>query len=265
MLVRIARPTQSIHSANSIKLDTIRCAFEAHEFFLVYQPIVSLRDRRCFGAEALIRWRRGESVIDAAVFIPATDRTPLSGRITYWVIDTVAAELGSWLAANAGAHISINVPTEILGRGGLEYAATKSGLRSHARQVILEITESGIPDQLGLEALNSIASTGARVALDDTTLSGANLALLTRCRFDFIKVDGSLVAELAPDKPWPRWLAGLTGLLDTTELQVVAEGVETAFQVDALRAAGVQFVQGHHFSIPRSASDFKQYYEAMQD
>jgi EAL domain-containing protein (putative c-di-GMP-specific phosphodiesterase class I) len=263
--MRIARPTQSIHSASIINVDTIRCAFEAHEFFLVYQPIVSLRDRRCFGAEALIRWRRGEAVVDAADFIPATDRTPLSGRITYWVIDTVAAELGSWLATNPGGHISINVPTEILGRGGLEYAATKSGLRGHARQVILEITESGIPDQLGLQALNSIADTGARVALDDTTLSGANLALLTRCRFDFIKIDGSLVAELAPDKSWPRWLAGLTGLLDTTGLQVVAEGVETAFQVDALRAAGVQFVQGHYFSVPRSASDFRQYHEAMQD
>jgi sensor c-di-GMP phosphodiesterase-like protein len=243
-------------------LNTITSAFGAREFFLVYQPIVSLRDGLCFGAEALIRWRRENAVLDAAEFIPLTDRTPLSGVLTYWVIDTVAAEFGDWLAGNGAAHISINVPPEILGRGGLEYAATKSGLRTHAKQLILEVTERGIPDQLGLDALNSIPGTGAQVALDDTTLSGANLALLTRCNFDFIKIDQQLVAELAADKPPAPWLEGLAALLQTTSLQIIAEGVETAWQAETLRAAGVQLAQGHYFSRPRSASDFKRYYAA---
>ena len=131
---------------------------EKREFFLVYLPTVSLHDGRCVGAEALIRWRRpGNVVVDPEHFIPLTDQTPLSGAITYWVIDTVADEIGDWLGANEDAHISINVPPEILGRGGLDYAATKSGLRAHVKQVILEITERGVPDQLGLDALNSIA------------------------------------------------------------------------------------------------------------
>jgi sensor c-di-GMP phosphodiesterase-like protein len=241
-------------------LSTIRSALEAREFFLVYQPIVSLRDERCFGAEALIRWRRENAVLDASEFMPLTDRTPLSGVLTYWVIDTVAAELGDWLGSNRAAHISINVPPEILGRGGLEYAATKSGLRAHLKQLIVEVTERGIPDQLGLDALNGIPGSGARVALDDMTLSGANLALLTRCNFDFVKIDQVLVAELAPDKPAAPWLKGLAALLQTTALQIIAEGVETAFQADTLRAAGVQLAQGHYFSGPQSASDFKRYY-----
>jgi sensor c-di-GMP phosphodiesterase-like protein len=241
-------------------LNTIRLALEAREFFLVYQPIVSLRDGLCFGAEALIRWRRENAVLDASEFIPFSDRTPLSGALTYWVIDTVAAELGDWLDSHGAAHISINVPPEILGRGGLEYAATRSGLRARAKQLILEVTERGIPDQLGLDALNSIAVTGAQVALDDTTLSGANLALLTRCNFDFVKIDQLLVAELAPDKPPAPWLDGLAGLLRTTPLQIIAEGVETAFQVATLRAAGVQLAQGHYLSGPRSASDFQRFY-----
>jgi sensor c-di-GMP phosphodiesterase-like protein len=243
-------------------LNTIRSALEAREFFLVYQPMVSLRDGLCFGAEALIRWRRENAVLDASKFIPLTDRTPLSGALTYWVIDTVAAELGDWLESNGAAHVSVNVPPEILGRGGLEYAASKSGLRAHVKQLILEVTERAIPDQLGLDALNSIAGTGAQVALDDTTLSGANLALLTRCNFDFVKIDRLLVAELAADKPPATWLDGLAALLQTTSLQIIAEGVETAFQADTLRAAGVQLAQGHHFSAPLSASDFKRYYAA---
>jgi len=241
-------------------VNTIRSALEAREFFLVYQPILSLSDGLCFGAEALIRWRRENAVLDASEFIPVSDRTPLSGVLTYWVIDTVAGELGDWLESHRTAHISINVPPEVLGRGGLEYAASKSGLRARAKQLILEVTERGVPDQLGLDALNSVASTGARVALDDTTLSGANLALLTRCNFDFVKIDKALVAELAPDKQPAPWLDGIAALLRTTSLQIIAEGVETAFQAATLRAAGVQLAQGHYFSGPRSAIDFKRFY-----
>jgi sensor c-di-GMP phosphodiesterase-like protein len=239
--------------------DTIRSAFEAREFFLVYQPIVWLRDGVCFGAEALIRWRRANAVLDASEFIPFTDRTPLSGPLTYWVIDTVAMELNDWLGGHEAVHISINVPPEILGRGGLEYALNKSGLRARTKQLIAEVTERGIPDQLGLDALNLIPRTGARLALDDTTLSGSNLALLTRCNFDFVKIDRQLVAELALGGPPATWLNGLAVLLKTTALQVIAEGVETAFQADALRAAGVQLGQGHYFSAPLSARDFKRY------
>jgi len=254
-----------VNPVNLTDLDTIRAALEKREFFLVYLPTVSLRDGRCVGAEALIRWRRlGNVVVDAQHFIPLTDQTPLSGAITYWVIDTVAEELGDWLGANEDAHISINVPPEILGRGGLDYAATKSGLRARVKQVILEITERGVPDQLGLDALNSIASTGARVALDDTTLSGANLALLTRCNFDIVKIDGALLEQLVAGAPRPTWLEALGGLLKTTPLQIVAEGVETAMQVDALKAAGVQMAQGHYFSMPLSADAFFRYYAATR-
>lgn len=254
-----------MNRVNLTDLDTIRAALEKREFFLVYLPTVSLHDGRCVGAEALIRWRRlGNVIVDAQHFIPLTDQTPLSGAITYWVIDTVAAEIGDWLGANEDAHIGINVPPEILGRGGLDYAATKSGLRARVKQVILEITERGIPDQLGLDALNGIASTGARVALDDTTLSGANLALLTRCNFDIIKIDGTLLEQLVPGAPRPTWLDALSGLLKTTPLQVIAEGVETALQVDALKAAGVQMAQGHYFSMPLAADAFFRYYAASR-
>jgi EAL domain-containing protein (putative c-di-GMP-specific phosphodiesterase class I) len=130
---------------------------------------------------------------------------------------------------------------------------------ARVRQIIVEVTERGIPDQLGLDALNRIPATGARVALDDTTLSGANLALLTRCNFDFVKIDRQLVAELAPDRAQARWLNGLRALLQTTPVQIIAEGVETVFQAETLRAAGVQLAQGHYFAEPLLARDFKRF------
>jgi sensor c-di-GMP phosphodiesterase-like protein len=243
-----------------VNLAAVQAACAARELFLAYQPIVALRDGSCAGAEALIRWQHDGVVHDAAEFMPLTDRTPLSGVLTYWVIDTVATELGDWLPQHPSAHIGINIPPEILGRGGIEYAAVKSGLREHAGQLIFEITERGIPDELGLQALNRIAETGARSALDDVTLSGANLALLTRCHFDLIKIDQALVAELGPDRPGPAWLDGLSALLRATPLEVIAEGVENEHQADALRAAGVQLAQGHWFAEALPADAFKRYH-----
>lgn len=253
-----------IPAGDGVDLPAIEAAFERHEFFLKYQPIVSLQDGRCLGAEALIRWRRPDgSTLDASGFMPSTDRTPLSGSITYWVIDTVAAELNSWLDKHPEASIAINIPPEILGRGGLDYAAKKSGLRARAGQLILEITERGVPDQQGLDALNRVNETGARVALDDTTLSGTNLALLMRCRFDFVKVDRLLVQQIGSEAGHrrPAWLDGLAALLDRTPLQIVAEGIESPVQGEVLKIAGVQWGQGHLLSPPLSVEAFMQYYE----
>jgi sensor c-di-GMP phosphodiesterase-like protein len=240
--------------------DDIKAALERGDLFVEYLPTVTLADACCVGAEALVRWRRGDAVVSAADFIPLIENTSLSGRITYWVIETVAAELGEWLDANPDAHVSINVPPEILGRGGIEYAAIRSGLRTRADQIVLEITERGVPDRLGLETVSLMAECGVRIALDDTMMTGANLALLTRCNFSMIKLDRHVTAELAPDKPKPEWIAGLQSLLKTTSLQVVAEGVETDYQAKWLRAAGVQLAQGYLFSRPLPARGFQKWY-----
>ena len=187
--------------------------------------------------------------------MPLIENTPLSGRLTYWVVDTVAAELSDWLRANRTVHISINVPPEILGRGGLQYAAHNSGLSEFASQLILEITERGLPDMLGLQALIGVPAMGVRIALDDVSMSGANLAILARCPFHLIKIDPDIVREIVPGSPLPDWVQGLASLLRNSPLEVIAEGVETAEQAEMLRQAGVQYGQGYRFSRPLSAPD----------
>jgi EAL domain-containing protein (putative c-di-GMP-specific phosphodiesterase class I) len=249
--------------SKAVEFDVIRAALDRQEFYLTYQPIVSLDSSACLGAEALIRWRRSDgTIVEAGDFMPLTDRTPLSGMITYWVIDAVATQLSSWLEVNPQAMIAINIPPEILGRGGLEYAAKKSGLRNRASQLLLEITERGVPDQLGLDALSLVPSTGAHVALDDVTFSGANLALLMRCRFDFLKIDAHLVRDLLDAESRPAWLEGLGALLGQMPLQIIAEGIETEEQADILKSAGVPWGQGHYFSHPLSVDELQAFYAA---
>ena len=105
-------------------------------------------------------------IVPPEEFVPQAENTSLSGLITYWVVDTVASEMQAWLRANPEAYISFNVPPEILGRGGLEYVAEKSGLMEQASQIVLEITERGIPDSLGVAALSQGDRGGVKVALD---------------------------------------------------------------------------------------------------
>jgi EAL domain-containing protein (putative c-di-GMP-specific phosphodiesterase class I) len=240
--------------------DRLRSALDNGEFFLEYQPIVMLEDRRCVGGEALVRWRREDGVLAASEFVAAMDNTPLSGELTYWVIDTVAAELREWLATHDDARITINVPPEILGRGGLAYAATRSGLRAHLSQIVLEIVERGVPDRLGLEALNLMAERGVCLALDDVTLTGANLAVLSRCKFDIIKIERQLIDQLKEGAPRPEWLTGIEALLKISALRIIAEGVESEHQAAALSAAGITMAQGFLFSRPLTARDFMNFY-----
>jgi sensor c-di-GMP phosphodiesterase-like protein len=243
-----------------LDLKTIKDGFDKGEFALEYLPIVSLDRGRCVGVEALLRWDRPTGVVYPDDFIALTDNTPLSGLLTYWVIDRVAVELGDWLRSQDGVTLHINVPPEILGRGGLEYAAQKSGLSDVRDKIVLEITERGLPDQLGLLALDTAARQGVRIAMDDVKIDPASVLILSRCNVQIIKLDKSVLLDRGEGESMPRWAEALAVLLKTTDLEVIAEGVETAEQVAMLQAAGVQQVQGYYFSLPLRAEAFLEYY-----
>jgi sensor c-di-GMP phosphodiesterase-like protein len=248
-----------------INPDEIRGGLAQGEFFLEYLPTVSLVDGRCTGAEALARWRRPAGVVQPMDFIPEAENTTIVGLITYWVIDTVAHEMGAWLRAHPDAHISINVPPELFGRGGIEYVANQSGLIELASQIVLELTERGLPDMIGLNAINQAQAHGIRVAVDDATLhGGANVAVLARANIDIIKLDKSTVGQIRPECPHPPWLDDMAALNRSPRLTVIAEGVETAQQLAVLQAVGIKAAQGFYFSQPIVAAAFIDFYAATQ-
>jgi sensor c-di-GMP phosphodiesterase-like protein len=116
-----------------LTFDDVCTAMDKGELFVEYLPAVSLRDQRCVGAEALVRWRRGNTVVQPDEFLHLVEHTPVSGRLTYWVIDTVAAELETWLGDHPQARISINVPPEILGRGASTRQRAPASARARTR------------------------------------------------------------------------------------------------------------------------------------
>jgi len=232
-----------------ISFDEIRTGLERGELFLEYLPTVALATGRCVGAEALTRWRRPGGLVPPEEFIPLVERTPLSGPLTYWVLETAAREVGALLRGRPDLYLSVNVPPELLGRGGVASTIRHAGIDDLVGQLVLEITERGLPDQLGVDALHLAAEAGCRIALDDAGHGGAQLIVLSRIgAVHQVKIDRSYVGRLTHEKSCLDWMLSLAALARASGVDVVAEGVETAEQVELLRAAGIGLAQGYYFS-----------------
>jgi sensor c-di-GMP phosphodiesterase-like protein len=167
----------------------------------------------------------------------------------------VAKELKEWLDNTEGAHVGINVPPELIGRGGLEYAAIKAGLMDSVDKIILEVTERGFPDQL---ALNTLGETKDRikVAIDDFGTGDANMMQLSRMRADIIKLDKFFIDHITDSNPQPGIVHGLVAFAKAMGFDVIAEGVETQIQYDYLTGLHVNMAQGWFFSKPLRLTDF---------
>jgi sensor c-di-GMP phosphodiesterase-like protein len=238
----------------------VRAALYRGEMFLEYLPVVNLEDKRCVGAEALIRWRRGSRIVPPLEFIPLIENTPVSGLVTYWVIETAGRELGAWLRTHDDVGLGMNVPPEVFGRGGLEYAAVKADLLDLPNKFVLEITERGVPDRLGVDEINSIPRRNVLIALDDVCASDASFLLASQIRVDLLKIEKDSVEQMTRGGLSSDEASALSSLIQEANVAVVAEGVETDAQVEVLRNAGIGMAQGWLFSHPLSAADFMSYF-----
>jgi len=236
-------------------VEQIKSAIENNELFLNYMPTIDVASNKCVGAEALIRWNHDGEIIAPDEFIPLIENTSLSGLLTYWIFDEVAKDMGEWLHQHEGIHIGINIPPEIFGRGGLEYAALKSGLMKLADKIILEITERGFPDQLGLDAISS-ARTKVKIAIDDFGAGDANLLELSKMEADIIKLDKFFIDQITSDTDIPKIVKGLVAFAKAMDFEIIAEGVETKVQAKVIEQLGVEMAQGWHYSKPLTAKDF---------
>lgn len=241
----------------------VRRGLASGEFFLEYLPTVSFIDHRCLGAEALVRWHHEGQLRMPTDFIEEIENTPASGMLTYWVIDTVAAELGDWLRATDNVSLHINIPPELLGRGGVEYAVTKANLVDIVEKLVFELTERGLPDQLGINEINN-RSARVRVALDDAGITAAKLILYSQIDLDVLKLDKSFADSLLSSDRDDLQLDGLAALVRESTIDVIAEGIECETQVDILREIGITKGQGWYFSPPLSAAAFIQFHADCQ-
>ncbi len=237
----------------------LRRAIGAGELRLHYQPKVELRERRTTGVEALLRWQHRGAMVSPAHFLPVAEESELIVPIGTWVLIESCRQMRAWLARGLGlTSVSVNVSALQFSRsdfvGTVERALSSAGLApSHLE---LEITETSLMDDVdaAAERLGALRAMGVRVSVDDFGTGYSSLAYLQRFPVDVIKIDRSFVKDLdaiGPARDQARALAhAITGLGHNLGLRVLAEGVETEAQLDAVIALGCDEVQGFYFSRP---------------
>jgi diguanylate cyclase (GGDEF)-like protein len=239
----------------------LREAIAADQLFLVYQPIVALRDGRLLGAEALVRWQHPEhGTLAPDAFLPVAERTGLIVPLGRWVLRSALSQLAAWTATHGDAApgtLSINISARDLREAG--FAAAVADLLAEfaiaGHRVTLEVTESmAVEPAESIVNLTALRALGVRVSLDDFGTGHSPLTLLHDCPVDEIKLDRSFTQATA-DGRIPV-AAAVIHLARALGLQAVAEGVETAEQVDVLLDLGYVAAQGYYFARPLPAERF---------
>jgi EAL domain-containing protein (putative c-di-GMP-specific phosphodiesterase class I) len=243
----------------------LRQAVEADEFVLAFQPVVDLEVGCVVGAEALIRWRPYEGqIVPPADFIALAEETGLIVPIGAWVLGEACLQLRRWKDAfpRLPLTMSVNLSARQL-TGDLLDMLTKvlAGTSLEPDALTLEITESVLMEDTtaALESLLGLKALGVRLAIDDFGIGYSSLNYLKRFPIDLLKVDRSFVSGLGADDDDDDTaiVAGVLAMARGLRLGVVAEGVETAHQLRALRVLGCPFAQGFHFARPLPAADFE--------
>jgi len=228
----------------------LRSALAENAFTLALQPIVRLDDRTAVRAEALVRWHRGDQTIPPTEFIPVAEETGLIVALGDTIIDKAAQ-----LARRApGGQVFVNLSPRQLASPGLpeRIGRTLNAHRLPASSLGFEVTETLVIEQFDHTAhvLRQIRELGCAVGLDDFGTGYSSLGYLRRLPISFVKIDGSLSADIDTDCQARAIVGAIVTMADALGLEVIAEGVETESQATALRDVGCSLAQGYHLGRP---------------
>ncbi|MEH3099217.1 putative bifunctional diguanylate cyclase/phosphodiesterase [Sphingomonas adhaesiva] len=233
----------------------LRGAVRRDEFALVFQPQVSLRDGALVTSEALLRWRHPTlGLRPAAAFLARAEQTGQMAAIGDWVASSVAAAVARWHRLGRPGRVALNVAQQQV--EDVTFFDRLSEAFSRAQvpldRLELELAE-GVAMQCppaALDMLEALRSAGASVTVDDFGAGDSNVQRLRALPMDRIKLDRALVRDVASDADARTILQALVGLVHGLGCEAVAEGVETAAQIDVLRVIGCDAVQGYAVAHP---------------
>jgi diguanylate cyclase (GGDEF)-like protein len=255
------RGADSAGDRNRLDRD-LRSALAGGHLDLAYQPIVGMSDGAVVGVEALLRWTHPErGPVPALTAVSIAEQNGLIGGIGAWVLERSCTDRAAWLAANPdlAIDVSVNVSGRQLMAGG--FPATVARVLEETRMnpgaLVLELTE-GVFIEDGsrtTEVLGELKELGVRLALDDFGTGYCSLGYLKRFPVDAVKVDQGFVADIGQEPSGTAIVEAVTNLAHILGLRVIAEGVETREQHDALAGLGCDFAQGYLYSYPVPGSD----------
>jgi len=226
----------------------LRRAVQLGELQLHYQPIATLQDRTVVAHEALVSWQHPRSgLVPAADLAALAEDTGLVVGIGAWALRE-ACRWCTFIGVEHGVQVAVNLSARQFNDPGLielvRRTLAESGLPPPL--LSLEIGEATVMQQTDVAAstLRKLKALGVALAIDDFGAGSSSLAALRRLPVDRLKIDRALVADALADKSAASLIGGIVALAHALGLAVVAEGVETPAQREALAALGCDCMQG---------------------
>lgn len=239
----------------------LSAALNAEQFSLALQPQIDLQSGAIIAVEALLRWNDDvRGVRTPSEFIEIAEDSGLIIEIGDWVTEAAASTLARWMVSGIDHRLTINISQRQIEQPhflrGLSRALDRHDV--DPSRLGLEITESTAMncDDEVLEELAALRASGMCVAIDDFGTSSSNLARLQRLPVDRVKLDRTLIRNIAEDEGSRSVAASVIGLIHGLGFTTVAEGVEATEQLDLLRAMGCTAAQGYAICRPMDENAF---------
>ena len=245
-------------------LGELRRAVEANELRVFYQPKIDLAGGCTKGVEALVRWQHpGRGLLAPGLFMPYAEQTGFVRQVTGWMLAQAIGQCGRWCEQGMPLQVSINISTRDLVDEALPGLVGRLLAQHRVRPelVCLELTESSFMQdpERALKTLRDIDALGVEISIDDFGTGFSSLSYLKRLPVDELKIDRAFVMNMLDDADDFTIVRSTVELAHNLGLRVVAEGVETAAAMDALRAVGCDLAQGYHASRPIPADAFQRW------
>ncbi|HYJ87907.1 MAG TPA: EAL domain-containing protein [Pyrinomonadaceae bacterium] len=251
-----------------LQLETdLRRAVERREFFVVYQPIMSLASESLRGFEALVRWHHPiRGLISPMEFIPVAEETGMIVQIGEWVLREACTVMQRWqqiYPSDPRIFVCVNLSVKQFSQQDLieKVSVILRETKLPAASLKLEITESAVMENVetATRMLTELRELGVQLAMDDFGTGYSSLSNLHRFPINTLKIDRSFITHMVENNENAEIVRTISGLAHNLGMDVVAEGVETREQLEILRGLGCQFGQGYFFSKPidsKGAEDF---------
>jgi sensor c-di-GMP phosphodiesterase-like protein len=243
-------------SAGGLNRSRYLQALRRRQFRVYYQPIVSAQTRHLVGVEALLRWEHTKhGLLRAAQFSELFQDETLDKPITRFVLGAVARDLQSLPSFGSRLWCSVNIAPALMEEPGMSSEVAKHIKQLPRHQLRLEITERTPISAASDATLRELHAQGIKIGLDDIGTGYSNLNQLQSMSYDFIKIDGLLVRSIQTAEGVSPVVDSLIQLALKLKTEIVAEGVETAIQANALTKRGVTSLQGYLFGPAKPFSE----------
>jgi len=267
---RVFEPEMNRRVINHMQLDNaLRDAVKNNELYMVYQPLIDLKQSKVVGFEALMRWHSSVlGQVSPVDFIPMAEENGLILEMGEWAMEESCMQMKRWqkqglknlsVAVNiSGRQFRHTCLPEVVAR-----VLKKTGLQ--AKYLELELTESLLIEDIEhvVETMYALKDMGTKLVIDDFGTGYSSLSYLKQFPVDKLKIDRSFISDMASSQNDAAIAKAIINLGHSLNLQVLAEGIENEYQRDFIIAHGCDFAQGYFYKQPETPDKILEYLKSQ--